>query len=470
MLPRALCSVGFLLLGGCTPPSPLSGRAQKGPLVEGSRVRAYLLDEDYDPLGILDEVETSSDGSFAFESLPAVPVLLEAEGRFVDERTGQETFDEVRLHSLARVGANETANVNALTHIVTPYMLALLREGTDFDTALAEATNALTTPGSFSSANPLLAQPGGHGWPDVHPIEADVLGGPSTNNAYLLGLSVLVVEHASSKTEMPLAIAAQTLLDDIAADLGDDGNLETETSAPLWLAHDDLDVAAVERQVARLYAAHGLWPHPPDLDLVLTSDGDLWPNASDICPDYAPLGQTAQLWAYVLDGWVSNTTQDMDGDGVCNDQDACPASPVASVPSPGCCDPRVGCVQYPPPGFASLTHTQWCGWSPGSLECVDCVGGCLQYLDLRPKVCHPATKAPGGLCESEGHCSGPPGWAVAYCTAHWCTVGDDECAVNELCQPMFPPERTRPPFDTLGVCVEQGSGCSKVDYGTECGL
>lgn len=124
----------------------VTGRLEKGPFVQGSKVTLYELDSRFAQTGKSYTTKTTDDlGAFAFASplsLPAKYVELETNGYFYNETTGQLSQSTITLNALAEV-SNGKANVNLITHLEADRVRRLLQEEHPFAEAKKQAEREL---------------------------------------------------------------------------------------------------------------------------------------------------------------------------------------------------------------------------------------------------------------------------------------------------------------------------------------
>ena len=220
---------GLLLLAACggdsssgssVQPEPvavkdkfISGVSQKGPFVSGSAVTLYELDgETYAQTGrnFTGKI-TTDDGKF---SVPSVTIasqyaLLEANGYFRNENTGEKSSGTITLNALTDLSDREKVNINLLTHLEYERALYLVGTGVSVSSAKKQAEgeilNAFGIKGEFANSEDLDIFSKGEG------------------NAALLAFSVLMLRDLS---EADLTV----ILTKFATDIEEDGSWDDETT------------------------------------------------------------------------------------------------------------------------------------------------------------------------------------------------------------------------------------------------
>ena len=117
----------------------VSGKVEKGPFINGSKITVQALDKNYNLTGeVYQGVITNYDGSFDFGeiNLNSPYVLLTADGFYFNEVSGKLSDSQISMQSIVNLTDNKQANVNILTHLKTQRMMQLIRNNImDFDEA-----------------------------------------------------------------------------------------------------------------------------------------------------------------------------------------------------------------------------------------------------------------------------------------------------------------------------------------------
>ena len=203
----------------------ISGVSQKGPFVTGSVVKLYELDGKtcaQTGKSFTGKI-TTDDGRFSISSvtLASQYALLEANGYFRNEITGDKSNGIITLNALTDLSGRENVNVNLLTHLEYDRILYLVSMGESVSSAKkqaeAEILNAFGIKGEF-----------------VNSEDLDVFG-IGDGNAALLAVSVLMLRDLSEAdfTEF---------LAKFATDIEIDGNWDdeaTKTKIADWAEAND---------------------------------------------------------------------------------------------------------------------------------------------------------------------------------------------------------------------------------------
>ena len=121
----------------------IAGVSEKGPFVNGSAVRLYEL--NFETLGQTGRAFTgkiaSDRGDFRYThlNLESQYVLLEANGFYRNEVSGEKSAAPITLNALVDVSNKETANINLLTHLSYERMQHLVDDGASVAEAKKQA-------------------------------------------------------------------------------------------------------------------------------------------------------------------------------------------------------------------------------------------------------------------------------------------------------------------------------------------
>ena len=200
----------------------ISGVSQKGPFVTGTTVKLYELDGKtcaQTGKSFTGKI-TTDDGKFSVSSvtLASQYALLEANGYFRNEITGNKSKGPITLYALTDISDRENVNINLLTHLEYERAMYLVSTGVDLPSAKKQAESEILTAfginGEFASSEDL-----------------DIFSG-SEGDAALLALSVLMLgglEDKKGETEGPDNVAELTSsLTKFAVDIEKDGVWDDE--------------------------------------------------------------------------------------------------------------------------------------------------------------------------------------------------------------------------------------------------
>ncbi len=272
----------------------LNGAVDKGPFVLGSSVEISPVDANGSPTGQVFSTQTTNDlGEFDIEFDYLGLVSLKADGFYYNEATGALSAAPITLRAFYEVttGGSQSAFINLITHLSYNRTKNLMINGMTFWDAVAQAEAELR-------AALEIGPPGFD--PEALGIEMNITGGESLANAYLFAVSAVLAERARLEGG-PIDAAFQELLNTIAVDFADDGDIDPGFKGELWEAQFALDVEQAMSMLADRLANIGSSAVVPDINLILDLDQDGVVNALD-CLIYDPTR------------WTDNA--DLDGDGV----------------------------------------------------------------------------------------------------------------------------------------------------------
>lgn len=165
----------------------VSGKAEKGPFVQGSSVTLYELDDNLQRTGNSYETKTTDNaGTFAYPdgiNLHNRWIELEVKGICYNESTAALSSEDILLTALTDLSDKENININVLTHLSAPRIRALVKEGSDFKQAKAQAEKELLQ--CFSITTPISG------------AENITLTGKEQESAILLAVSGILTAGSS---------------------------------------------------------------------------------------------------------------------------------------------------------------------------------------------------------------------------------------------------------------------------------
>ena len=257
----------------------LTGAVEKGPFILGSTIVIAAVDADGDPTGQTFNTQTIDDlGGFKTEFAYHGLASIEANGYFFNEVTDDLSGSQLTLRAYAQLShqGQQTVYVNLITHLSYNRIAALLDQSVAFTEAVEQAEDELR-------AAIAVGLPGFD--PGVNGVEMNILGGNSLPNAYLFAVSAAVTQAALFRSESTKSIDAelQQLLNTMANDLADDGEIAASLTEELGVAQKLLDADMIMNHMAEYLDGIGFAGDLPNLHLVLDQDFDGYTNADDNC-------------------------------------------------------------------------------------------------------------------------------------------------------------------------------------------
>ena len=211
----------------------ISGISQKGPFVKGSSVTVQELEsESLVQTGKSFKGKISNDkGEFSVSSvsLASQYALLEANGFYLNEVSGNKSSTQITLNALVDLSDREKVNINLLTHLEYERALYLTTKGNSVSEAKKQASKeilkAFGITGDFANSEDLDILSSGEG------------------NAALLAMSILM-QGDLKESELSVRLA------DFASDIEKDGTWDDEKTAAKmadWASEQDL--SAIRKKI-----------------------------------------------------------------------------------------------------------------------------------------------------------------------------------------------------------------------------
>lgn len=261
----------------------LSGIVAKGPFILGSTVSVSELDVDGQPTGRLFMTETINDlGEFAVSFVTQEPYArIEGTGFYYNEITAGLSIAPLTLRAYASLADGvQDVHVNLVTHLIARRVETLVAAGDTVPDAIAVAELELDTALAIAEVETL--EPG----TSLTMTEGDTPGG-----RYLLAVAA-VLAQAAEDADGPIDAELQSIVNEIANDLADDGEVNSsavmERIAAAKLA---LNTSQVMADLETYLNENGTTEVSPNIDLVLDQDDDTLVNASDNCDLISNVGQ-----------------------------------------------------------------------------------------------------------------------------------------------------------------------------------
>lgn len=235
-------------------PFSLSGAAQKGPLVFGSRVWVSELDENLGSNGrtFMTQIEDFT-GNFSLSAeINTNLVEIVATGYYFDEIAGSLSTGPITLNAIADLSIDSTPTVNILTTLQAPRLKSLIRGGMGYTAAQEQSTRELLSvfgidPGDIENFSALHAMS---------------LNGTQDQDSVLLAATAIVSQVASdraSRSSSNQAAEMSLLLSDTSGDLAGNGSVgQLGTLAEIQAASVAVDLEDVRNNLEGYYRARGV--------------------------------------------------------------------------------------------------------------------------------------------------------------------------------------------------------------------
>jgi len=256
----------------------LSGFVQKGPFIIGSSITISELNAELDPTGrvfttqIHDNAGTFKIGGVGLESNY---ILLQADGYYFNERTGELSEAQLTLNSLIDVTQLETSNINILSHLEKERLEYLVRTGSSFSGAKAKAQEDVFKILSFPTNG-------------MNKFEEMDISSPGDDNAKLLAASV-IFQGINSTGEF------SELINEIATDIREDGRLNNSSIGTKLVNHSKLiDPLEIRNNIEKRYRELGVDATIPGFEKYLQlfqDSSDFEFNSQIEYPEYSEYGE-----------------------------------------------------------------------------------------------------------------------------------------------------------------------------------
>lgn len=212
----------------------IEGYVQKGQLVKGSQVTAFVLDQELKatgksyPANILDDL-----GAFAVDIKVEEPFLeLRAEGYYFNEVTGEVSESPIYLEAMGNQQSTNL-NINLFTTITKPRIKKLLAEDKGWATSTLTAQEELLTALGIDDTTE-----------DFTDID---ITGTDKSDALLLAFACIIQQNRSISEIV-------TLIQNAASEFEDEGKLTEKTVNAILANRSDVDPFDVAHNIAEYYS------------------------------------------------------------------------------------------------------------------------------------------------------------------------------------------------------------------------
>jgi len=284
----------------------VNATAQKGPFINGSNVLVNILNSNGTNTDRTLTSEITDDfGSFSFTLDKPELVNITVTGFHFNELSGVLSNSQLSLGAVYQASNATQGNiyVNVLTHLISLRVLTLIGDGIPvgeaISTAQKEIINAFK---SFLIADKLSQ----FEKLSIYNLE----NSQDEGNAYLLALSSIVYQYATTHASSSGAVDAQlsSLLSTLRTDFSDDGKIANQTLLnDLVEASQQLNPTVINNNLQkRSLEVLGKTLDVPDINLFIDTDGDGIANAkdSDKNGDGVPDTETQGLFTQVFEDVV----------------------------------------------------------------------------------------------------------------------------------------------------------------------
>lgn len=279
MFKKLICITALVALascGGSSGSSPTSyhssgitGVVQKGPLIYGSYVNAYLLDEKLNPTGQSYVTRTTDDlGNFTISSnISSSLVELIATGYYFDELTGSLSTSPTTLNAIVDLTVNPKPTINVLTTLQEPRIKVLLASGKTYSEAMQQSAKEVLSVFGVDAEKI-------DGYQSLYGMQ---INGNKDADSVLLAASTILGKMSTTATVGTASSQAAQLsyfLSRIASDVANFGTLkEPSIQNAIKNAQSDINLTAVRVNVESYYSNRGITLVAPKFEEWIDKDG-----------------------------------------------------------------------------------------------------------------------------------------------------------------------------------------------------
>ncbi len=238
-------------------PVTLSGSVEKGPFILGTSVRVSAMDAAGNPTGLTFDTQTTNDlGEFSVVIDYQGYAALEGSGYYFNELTGSLSGANLTLRAWVDIAdaSQQSTHINLVTHLTFLRVSQLIAEGMDLGAAILQAEDELREAMGITVSDYVSTQPGS---------DMRITGGDSADNAYLLAVSVVILQAGQRRGGSPDA-NVQEITNTIASDLAIDGTLEAGMVEELQAAMLSLNPDVIVENLENRFLDIGLTEDVPD--------------------------------------------------------------------------------------------------------------------------------------------------------------------------------------------------------------
>ncbi len=236
-----------------------SGKAQKGPYVQGTNITIQELKSNLGQTGkSFTTSVTDDDGSFSLNNidLNSDLALLTANGYYFSEIYDRESGAPLSLQALTNLSGKEQININVLTHLIKGRIEKLVSGGLDFQQANEQAKSEML---SFLGVTESFET-------DFDNLDISV---DEENNAALLAFSIILQRRSYDYLDRASTSTAELtqLLSRLSADFAKDGLITDQASIDTLLYNiSQLNLIDMRNIVKNRYSSLGQSVTIPDFE------------------------------------------------------------------------------------------------------------------------------------------------------------------------------------------------------------
>jgi hypothetical protein len=233
--------------------SGITGVVQKGPLIYGSYVNAYLLDKKLNPTGQIYVTQTKDDlGNFKISSnISSNLVRLVATGYYFDEVSGALSTSPTTLSAIVDLTVSQTPTINVLTTLQAPRVEVLIGNKKTYTEALQQS--AIEVLSIFGIDTNKIA-----GYKSLYGMQIN--GNQDADSVLLAASSILAKMSSTAAMNSGSSQAAELsyYISRIASDIANYGELKNTTiKTAINSAKSALSLEGIRSNVESYYLSRG---------------------------------------------------------------------------------------------------------------------------------------------------------------------------------------------------------------------
>ena len=229
----------------------ISGKAQKGPFINGTSISVYELDDQLNQTGknFNTQIENNT-GTFNLSGVSLVSsiVLMRVDGFYFNEVCGMLSESQITLNGVVDASQANSFNLNVLTHLEKDRINTLVNGGSSFADAKSQAQSEILNVFGITSTS------------GINNSELLDMAGNSDGDAIMIAISCILQGHRDES-------GLSAILADFITDFRGDGELnDTSLVYDLILHAQSLNLPQIRSNIEDWYADLGINVTVPDFE------------------------------------------------------------------------------------------------------------------------------------------------------------------------------------------------------------
>ena len=234
----------------------ISGKAQKGPFINGANVSVFELNDQLQQTGrnFNTQIEDNA-GVFSLSgvSLATSNIMMRVDGFYFNEVCGMLSESQITLNGVVDANQVNSFNLNVLTHLEKDRIATLVNGGLSFSDAKAQAQSEILNVFGITNTS------------GINNSEVLDMAGSSEGDAIMIAISCILQGH---RNESKLS----AVLADIITDFRTDGEVnDTSLINDLVLHAQSLNLAQIRSNIENRYADLGISVSVPNFESHITN-------------------------------------------------------------------------------------------------------------------------------------------------------------------------------------------------------